>query len=126
MKRALQLVLLVGALIGLFGLEGAYASAPRTPAAAAEAAMTAMPMDADCMAMMTKQAQKPLPMPGPCKGMTLDCIAAMGCIVPMLTGVTGPMLAAPRASYKLRYWTVPHILVGDDRAPDLHPPSMLG
>ncbi len=125
MKRALQLFLLLGALIGLFGLEGAYAGAPRMSAPAAATAMATMPMDADCMAMMAKEARKPQPMPGPCKGMTLDCIAAMGCVLPMLTGVSGPALAAPPTSSKTQYWTVTRVLAGDDRPPDLHPPSIL-
>src|SRR3546814_15472196 len=76
-KRLLASLLLIGALIGLFGAQMAAARSVPTAASAPRA----MAMDADCMAMMAKQ--QPAPEEKPCQGLTLDCIAAMGCVVPM-------------------------------------------
>ncbi len=118
MTRTLHLLLLLGALIGLFGAEGAYARGPRM--AVAPAAGSAM--DPDCMEMMRKA---PPAAPTPCKGMTLDCIAAMGCVVPVLvqdeaTAVVAPMMAVPQF-----FWPSTTVLAGSDPPPEQHPPTQL-
>ncbi|MFX7930421.1 hypothetical protein ABTK36_19895, partial [Acinetobacter baumannii] len=51
-------------------------------------------MSEDCMKMMAQQQQ---PTQKPCKGMTLACIAAMGCVVPMAVRNDAPALAARAA-----------------------------
>ncbi|WP_204270114.1 hypothetical protein, partial [Enterobacter hormaechei] len=66
MKRLLALLLVIGALSGLFGAQ--MAAAHSVPQAAG--APLAKGMDADCMAMMAKQ--QPAPSEKPCKGLTLD------------------------------------------------------
>ena len=95
-KCALHLFLLLGALIGLLGQEAAFASGP--PAVSAPVAMSSMAassMSEDCMKMMAQQQQ---PAQKPCKGMTLACIAAMGCVVPMAVRNDSPALAAREAN----------------------------
>lgn len=120
MKRVLHLLLLLGALVGLFGLQAASARTPHAvPAPAA-----AMPMDADCMEMMRK-APQPAPMPGPCKGMTLDCIAAMGCVMPVLTHARGAELVSPPRADTQDFWTTIPVLAGTDPPPEQHPPTLL-
>lgn len=72
MKGFFPLLLLLGALLGLFGQGMALAAAPASlvTQAASVAAET------DCMEMMQED-----PDGAPCTGITLDCIAAMGCVV---------------------------------------------
>ena len=123
-KRALRLFLLVGALIGLFGQAVAYASVP--PAMSAPMVMSGMAdsgMSEDCMKMMAQQQQ---PAQKPCKGMTLACIAAMGCVVPMAVRSDAPALATPTAGSSLAFWTTTTVLRGSDLAPEPEPPTLLG
>lgn len=120
MLRAFHLLILLGALIGLLGLEAAYAAGPRM----APAPVVASGMDADCMAMMEKQ--QPQPAQAPCKGMTLDCIAAMGCIIPLLAIPQGGATAAAQPGPTLAYWTVTPVLTGNELPPEQHPPTILG
>jgi hypothetical protein len=117
MKSLLGLLLALGALIGLLGQQAAYARG----VALAVSAPAAAGMDADCMAMM-KNAEKPGPTP--CKGMTLDCIAAMGCTVPLTLGEepSFQLIAVPRPT--LMFWPQPHALAGAEVGPELHPPSV--
>jgi len=122
-KRALHLFLLLGALIGLFGQAVAYASVP--PAASAAMTMSGMAVSGkseDCMKMMAQQqpAQKP------CKGMTLACIAAMGCVVPMAVRNDAPALAARPADPSLAFWPTTTVLRGTDLTPEPEPPTLLG
>ena len=76
MKRWLTFLLLVGAVLGLLAQEAAFAYAPALPSA--ETAFAAAMSD-ECAEMMgIKKSQKS----APCKGLTLDCIAKMGCALP--------------------------------------------
>lgn len=119
MTRALHLFLLLGALIGLMGQEAAYASIPA--AVSAPPAMSGM--SADCMQAMAQEQQ---PSDKPCKGLTLDCIASMGCIVPMVLRDTAPVLASPVPHQALAFWTTTPILHGSDLPPEPEPPTILG
>lgn len=124
MKRVLQLLLLLGALIGLLGQEAAFASG--TPAMSAPVAMSgmAMPgMSEDCMKIMAQQQQ---PVQKPCKGMTLACIAAMGCVIPMAVRNDAPVLAAREANPTLAFWPTTTVLLGSDLTPEPEPPTLLG
>jgi hypothetical protein len=112
------MMLLLGALIGLFGVEAAYAVRPPTAAPAVMATM-----DADCMEIMQTQSQ---PAQAPCKGITFDCIAAMGCILPMLTHDERIALAAPRPGPAQVFWPTASVLIGTDVRPEQHPPAHLG
>jgi len=119
MKRTLHLLLVLGALIGLFGQAAAYAAGPQM--SAVPAAM--WQMDADCMEMMQKG-----PQPGekPCKGLTLDCIAAMGCVASIVLRDPGTLAAAPEIVPIRVYWPALSVLAGSDPAPEVHPPTILG
>ena len=120
MKRALQLLLILGAVLGLFGQQAAFAAsarAPLTPAAVSQ-------MSADCMEMMQKQ--QPEPAQNPCKGPTLDCIAMMGCIVPIVLKEPAVPLTAPQFISMPAFWPATSVLVGNEPPPEQHPPSILG
>lgn len=126
MKRLFALLLVVGAMTGLFGAQMAYASGAgpivEKSVAVADHTMAGM----DCAEMMAPaKPQPPDHGPQPCKGMTLDCIAAMGCVVPVLAGAAGLVATLPIASME-GYWTVTPVFVGGDRPPEQHPPTILG
>lgn len=120
MKRALQLLLLFGAVLGLFGQQAAYAAGAR--AAAAPAAVSQMSVD--CMEMMQKQ--QPEPAQKPCKGVTLDCIAAMGCVVPIVFKESAAAIALPQPVSALDFWPSTVVLIGNNLPPEQHPPTILG
>ena len=119
MMRAVHLLLLLGALIGLFGVESAYAMGPRTAVAPAAVAG----MDPDCMEMMRKA---PPVAPSPCKGMTLECIAAMGCVVPVLVVDEVAAVAEPKAAMRQVFWPTTLPLAGSSPPPEQHPPTVFG
>lgn len=121
MKRLFASLLLLGALFGLFGAELAYAHAVAPASVSAPKTMT---MDADCMAMMAKQ--QPAPEQKPCKGLTLDCIAAMGCVVPLMATDLGAGLAERIFYGTAGFWPATDKLAGQNLAPDPEPPTTLG
>ena len=118
MTRLLRLLLLLGALLGLLGQQVAYAASAGAPMAS----VAATQMSADCMEMMQKQQ---LPATKPCKGMVLDCTAAMGCIVPIVLGDPPGTSVDPLPASELAFWPATSILVGTDRPPEQHPPAIL-
>jgi hypothetical protein len=111
-KRFLASLLLIGALFGLFGAQ--MAAARSVPTA----------MAADCMAMMAKQ--KPAPEKQPCKGLTLNCIAAMGCVIPLVTADLSTDIATARVYGAPGFWPTDTVLTGKSFAPDPDPPTTLG
>lgn len=117
MKRLLHLALVLGALLGLFGQAVALAHTPPRPAS------EEMTMSEDCMKMMAPQA--PAKRETPCKGLTLDCIAAMGCSVPMVLGE--PLAVRPTPGIRMALpWEAPPVqLPGRSIPPDPHPPSLI-
>lgn len=122
MKKSFHFLLLIGAFIGLFGQTVAYASAmPIMPVATYETVDAGMPDD--CMKMMAQQQQYPQK---PCKGMTMACMAAMGCIAPMAIRSDAPMLVARQIIPVLAFWPITPILHGSDLSPDPEPPTLLG
>jgi hypothetical protein len=123
-NRALSLLLLLGALIGLFGQAVAYASVQSAmPAQMTMSGIADSGMSEDCMKMMAQQQQ---PKQKPCKGMTLACIAAMGCLVPMAVRNDAPALAARPADPSLAFWPATTVLRGSEIAPEPEPPTLLG
>lgn len=86
MKGWLSLLLLFGALLGVFGQGVALASSPAMQSAQA----VSVAGEPDCKEMMQQD-----PDGQPCKGITLDCIAAMGCVVPFTLTKEQPALATP-------------------------------
>ncbi len=92
MKRWLTFLLLVGAVLGLLAQEAAFASAPAIPAAATT---TTAAMSDECAEMMGIDKSQDS---APCKGLTLDCIAKMGCALPL--AVAAPAASLEAAAYR--------------------------
>jgi hypothetical protein len=116
-KRCIHLALVFGALIGLFSQAVAYAHTPAPQAPQREA------MSEDCMEMMNMQ--PPTKRQMPCKGMTLDCIAAMGCTVPMVLGEPFEIGPSTAASIVAPWEAAPVPLSGRSIPPDPDPPSLI-
>lgn len=77
-KRAIALLIAAAALFGLLAAEAAFAGAPPAQMVGQTSAATAMSDDcADMMAATPGQKGQG----EPCKGMTPDCIAKMGCAI---------------------------------------------
>lgn len=122
MKRWLPLLLLLGAVLGLMGQEAALAQAlPVAPTAPASAAVA---MDSDCAEMMAA-AKKEQP-DQPCRGLTFDCIAKMGCAVPFALLPAPAPDASPLVRAALPAQAPAALLVGRDSGPEPHPPTILG
>lgn len=121
LKSRLAFLLLVGALCGLFGLQSAYALGPlASPTAMAVGHAT--PLTADCADMMT---QHPEQKSAPCKGLTLDCVAQMGCVVPMTIENAASAVNHEPLPGEPDFWPAVTILAGGDISPEPHPPSIL-
>ena len=116
MRRLLLLLFALGALIGLFGQEVAFASGaawqPRVEKAAS--------MPDPCMNAMGKQPAKE-----PCKGVTLDCIAAMGCLVPLLSVDTPVLEPSALLLEAVRVAAPVNRLTGREPPPERQPPIRL-
>lgn len=124
MKRWLSLALLVAALLGLVGQEAAFARA--VPVRLTEQTVAAHEMSAECAEMMGLTKPQPQPENQPCEGMTPDCIAKMGCAVPV--ALIPPAMIAP--PIQLHASTPPPSavvrLVGRNTGPEPDPPTILG
>lgn len=115
------MLLLAGALLGLLAQESALAHA--MPVAKAE--QISAQMSADCAEMMGLTKKAPQQPQKPCDG-TLDCMAKMGCAV--------PLALIPRLSFdaspQFRAAAPPQIpvatLIGRDTGPEPEPPAHLG
>jgi len=120
-KRWLSLLLLFGAVLGLLAQEAAFASAPAMPIA--DTAIAASAMSDECAEMMgiEKSQNKE-----PCQGLTLDCIAKMGCALP-------PAVVSPATPIEAKAH-VPGLLdplpvrrlAGRTFGPEPDPPLVLG
>ena len=84
MSRLLRLFLVFGAIVGLLGQEAAFARGPSFANVSTPVAGSAM--TPECAEMMKQQASDKTP----CKGLTLDCIAKMGCNIPLALWPTSP------------------------------------
>ena len=122
------MMLLVAAIIGLIGQEAAFARGMPVEQAAQSAVAvqtSASQMSADCAEMMGLAQQKPQP-DKPCQGMTPECIAKMGCAVPV--ALIPPLLSVTPTEYRLsaprQAWVA--ALVGRETSPEPHPPARLG
>lgn len=117
MIRFFRLILLTLALLGLAAQSAALAAAPISAAQPMKASMAGM----DCRDML------PVPMPdgSPCKKMTWQCIAAMGCATSAAlqpaTVVAGERLAMRAAHGQ----TIVARLTGRSYGPEPDPPSFL-
>lgn len=75
---------------------------------------------------MEAMVQEQQPSDEPCKGLTLDCIAAMGCLVPIVLRDAPHVPAAPIPHQTMAFWTAAAILHGSDLTPEPEPPTILG
>jgi len=121
MKRRFSLLLLLGALLGLLAQEAAFAYAPVLPMQ--DTAIAASAMSDECAEMMgidTSQDKQP------CTGLTLDCIAKMGCALPpVVASAAIPFAAAaplPDLFVPLPIQRLDGLAVG----PEPDPPLILG
>jgi hypothetical protein len=80
-------------------------------------------MNEDCMKMMAGQQQ---PGEKPCKGMTLACVAAMGCLLPMAVRSDAPTLASREPDAVAAFWPTTTVLRGSELTPEPEPPTLLG
>lgn len=123
MKRWFSLALLLGALLGLMGQEAAFARV--MPVEKAEQATSMAQMSPECAQMMGLAKQQP-ESGMPCKGMTPDCIAKMGCAVPVaLLPTLSPGISPVFRAIAPRLAPVSP-LVGRNIGPEPEPPARLG
>ena len=120
-KRWLSFLLLFGAMLGLLAQEVAFASAPAI--AMADTVIAAPAMSDECAEMMRVDKSDP---DKPCQGLTLDCIAKMGCALPL--AVATP--AASIATFDHRAGPVDQLpstrLFGRTLGPEPEPPLFPG
>lgn len=123
-KRWLSILMLAGALLGLLGQEAAFARG-MTAAKAEQVSATATQMSADCAQMMGLAEQEPQP-EKPCQGMTPECIAKMGCAVPLALIPPLAFDVFPQLSAVAPPQMTVAPLVGRDTGPEPEPPATLG
>jgi hypothetical protein len=120
LKRIFCMLMMTGALLGLFAQSAAVAVGPAyvaTHSAAGIATTTEM----DCSKMSPTQHQDTRG----CKGLTLACIAHMGCGIPMtLEKSTAPEVGVPIAPMPAIWHVIPDP-AGRGVPPELRPPSFL-
>lgn len=114
MKTLLHLVLLFGAMTGLLGQSVAMAMAP-----VAGVSMAAM-ADMDCCADRADGSRQG---DMPCKKLTWQCIAAMGCAPAAIALPTFTAEAARRAVRLPHARPVVAVMRGRSVAPELDPPA---
>ena len=120
MTRLLHIGLLLVALIGLIGQSTAMAMAPSTSVQLNQKPMTAMP-GMDCADMLTPHA----PGQPPCKKVTLQCVAAMGCSPLAFTRpISQPSQAVRHDMFSSVSDDVAR-LTGRNYGPEPDPPSLL-
>lgn len=114
MRRALRIVLVMAAIIGLFGQTVAVAASPMGTVVQSTAPAT-MPMD--CLGMT--QSGKSLP----CDRMTFGCITGMGCSIPVTLDARQPFVVRATAATTTPGWPVTPPLNGRSLQPEPHPPN---
>lgn len=119
MRQALKFVLVIGVLLGLLAQTAVVTASPVDGMVAATGAP--MTMSADCLKMMKSKDGKARP----CEGMTLACIAGMGCPI-TFTLSSGPRpVGTPILTYQPGLWQIVSRLEGRSVQPEPHPPSPL-
>jgi len=118
MRRALKIVLVVAAVIGLFGQTVAVVASP-TMAAIEAPASPAMPMD--CLGMTQGRGNQSVP----CDRMTIACVAGMGCSIPFTVNGAQPILVEAMTVSASPAWPVTSALKGRSVQPEPHPPNSM-
>lgn len=113
MFRLIRLVLLIAAFAGLMAQPVAFAAVPMTAAA-----LTQAPLMTDCDEMAAMSDNET----APCKKMTSDCAATMGCAVSPFVA-SDRTIAAMSGNYAISAtWPAIRALVGRTLIPEPHPP----
>ena len=122
MKRLIHIGLLLMALLGVMGQATAMAMMPARAAAVSGHQSTQVSMaDMDCMDMANTSA----PGKSPCKKITLQCMAAMGCVSLALVEPDSPAFDQPSAGHLKATLPVAARLSGRSYGPEPDPPSFL-
>lgn len=123
MKRWLPLLMLFGALLGLLGQEAAFGHG--MPVQKTQQVVASAQMSSECAQMMglAKQAQQP---EKPCQGMTPDCMAKMGCAVPLALIPPFAFHASPQFRAAVPPQMPVSALIGRETGPEPEPPARLG
>ncbi len=111
------------AMLGLLGQEAVFAHV--LPVAEVGQAAAAAQMSPECAEMMGLTKQKPQS-GKPCEGMTPDCIAKMGCAVPVALLPTPSSDASPVFRAIVPRLAPVSPLVGRNIGPEPEPPARLG
>jgi hypothetical protein len=129
-KRAFRILLVISAFIGLLGQQGAYALGPAVidpllTEAAAPQEHHQVGMMMDCAEMMAQHPDEPGKGDRRCKGLTLACIAQMGCTIPVLLG-SGPVANSMAPILPIRFEpAIMRPLGSRSFGPEPEPPTML-
>lgn len=118
MTRFLRPFLLFFAVVGLFGQSTAMAMSPVESETMSMAAMASMDC---CDGMSAGQMHGSVP----CKKMTLQCIAAMGCPAAAITEPVGAAFTTREIDRLDPAWPLTARLDGRTYGPDPDPPSFL-
>lgn len=121
-KRWFTLLLVIGALLGLMGQEAAFAQVMSPPKTTQSVAIAQMSPECAEMMGLVKQPQSDQP----CQGMTPDCIAKMGCAVPLALLPSVTVSAAPELLAIAPAHRPVAPLFGRDAGPEPEPPVRLG
>lgn len=113
--RALRLLLVLLTLFGLVGQTAVYAMAPLA-APAVRTLEVAAPSD-DCAGMAVGDSDEM-----PCNGMTLDCIAKMGCLTPPVVAPTAGLATHPVIYERVAYSALRETMAGVTVQPEIFPP----
>lgn len=119
MKTRFALVLLVMALVGLFAQQAAYAAGPMMVSPISKTAV----MDDCAMAMGDSAMPARQTDSTPCKSMTLGCIAAMGCVIPLAQPQEPTPIARMVLTPMVPAMPVIHRLHGITSHPEPDPPT---
>lgn len=112
--RIFRKLLVLIALLGAFGQATAYAAPPM----ATMTASTAMgEMDCAGMAMAASDGDA-----APCQGVTLACIAMMGCIATPMVAAAPSVSSSPVRYHSVRYVTIDATLASVTVEPEIFPP----
>lgn len=114
LTTSLRKLLVLIALLGALGQAAAYAAPATQPIA-----VTATASEMDCADMDMAASKHDTT---PCRGMTLACIAMMGCVSTPLVAAE-PSAAAVRMRYaRILYITIDAVLAGVTVEPEIFPP----
>ena len=104
------------ALFGLAGQTAVYAMAPVAAASVSSIEVAAPSMDCAGMTMPDGDSM-------PCEGITLDCIADMGCIAPPALASSAELSSHPETYERAAYDVRRSNLAGLTVSPEIFPPN---